>query len=221
MSLAPSLTREPGSIEPGTSARLVAAAGAVFAEKGYDRAGVSEIARRAGLTTGAIYSRFSGKAELLVEAIDALTGHELDSLFADHRFAGHMEDIITQAGSNLVRRDADRDEALLLEAFVAARRDPQVAELLRRRMDDRRTRLTEIVEAAKITGGIDPDVDTESLVAFCHAVGFGFLLFDAAALSAPSSGPWEQLIARLVHALRPTTPTPSSHDTTTTTPKEG
>ena len=48
-----------------TRDRLLDAAAAVFAEKGYDGAGVPEIARRAGLTTGAIYSRFTGKAELL------------------------------------------------------------------------------------------------------------------------------------------------------------
>ena len=56
-----------------TTERLVTAAAQVFAERGYDGAGVQEIARRAGLTTGAIYSRFSGKAELLAEAIRQFT----------------------------------------------------------------------------------------------------------------------------------------------------
>ena len=56
-----------------TANRLIAAASQVFAEKGYDGAGVAEIARRAGLTTGAIYSRFRGKAELLCAAIQALS----------------------------------------------------------------------------------------------------------------------------------------------------
>ena len=40
--------------------KLVASAAVVFAEKGYDGAGVAEIARRAGYTTGAIYGRFTG-----------------------------------------------------------------------------------------------------------------------------------------------------------------
>ena len=52
-------------------ARLIEAAADVFAEKGYEGAGVQEIARRAGLTTGAIYSRFSGKADLLAATIEA------------------------------------------------------------------------------------------------------------------------------------------------------
>ena len=40
-----------------TRAALLAAAAEVFAEKGYEGARVAEIARRAGLTTGAILCR--------------------------------------------------------------------------------------------------------------------------------------------------------------------
>ena len=36
---------------------------------------------------------------------------------------------------------------------------------------------------------------------FCHAVGFGFLLFRAVEIDLPDPGPWEDLIARLVEAL--------------------
>jgi len=195
--------------------RLLAAAAQVFAERGYDGAGVAEIARRAGVTTGAIYSRFSGKAGLLVAALDAHTSDELDELFADHRFQGRMEDILTVAGSHLVKRDPDPAEALLLEAFVAARRDPQVADLLRRRMHDRQVRLSAIVESAKAGGGIAEEIDTEALVAFCHAVGFGFLLFEALDLPRPAPGPWEHLITGLVAAIgdRSLDPTGRTADT--------
>ena len=68
-----------------TRTRLIDAAAEVFAEKGYDRAGVQEISRRAGLTTGAIYGRFSGKAELLQAAIESRTTDELDELFSSTR----------------------------------------------------------------------------------------------------------------------------------------
>ena len=65
-----------------TRDRLVAAAADVFADKGYDGAGVQEIARRAGFTTGAIYGRFRGKSELLLAAIEAQSDDEFDQLFA-------------------------------------------------------------------------------------------------------------------------------------------
>src|SRR3954464_12651846 len=68
------------AIVESTRERLLKAATAVFGERGYDGAGVQEIARRAGLTTGAIYANFSGKAELLYEAIGGRSATELDDL---------------------------------------------------------------------------------------------------------------------------------------------
>lgn len=185
--------------------RLLASAVAEFAEQGYAGARVAEIARRAGVTTGAIYSRYRGKAELLAEAIDAATSDELDDLFTDHRFAGRMEDILRVAGSHLIGR-VDRlgrestGSGLLLESFVAARHEPDVAALLRSRMIDRHRRLAAVVEAAKAEGGIDDRVDTTAMVMFCHAVGMGFLLLDVVDLPMPERQDWEDLLARLLRA---------------------
>lgn len=214
------LARAPES--PGTElpsddpirAKLISSAAEVFAEKGYDGAGVAEIARRAGYTTGAIYGRFTGKAELLLAAIEAHSESELDTLFNEHRFEGRVTDILTTVGSHLVTGTMDAGGALLLEAFVAARRDPEVRRLLQGVLDMRGDRLADLVTQAQTTGAIDPALDTEAVVRFCHAVGFGFLLFRAVELDMPHPGPWEDLIARLVDALDVTdlrSPTPPSH----------
>src|SRR3954466_3218553 len=55
--------------EPGTRDRLLQAAAEVFAERGYEGAAVSDIARRAGFTTGALHGRFRDKAELLLGVV--------------------------------------------------------------------------------------------------------------------------------------------------------
>ena len=109
-------------------------------------------------------------------------------------------------GSHLVTEEFDNGQALLLEAFVAARRDPEVATMLRRVIDERAQQLITLVNEAKQTGGIDASLDTLSIVRFCHAVGFGFLLIGAAALDRPAAEPWEQLIERLVGAVGEDTP---------------
>jgi TetR/AcrR family transcriptional regulator, repressor for uid operon len=195
--------RGDGAGDDPLGARLLAAATAVFAERGYGGARVADIAARAGVTTGAIYSRYQGKAELLAEAIEEATGNEFDALFSDHRFEGRMEDILRIAGSHLVEshgRDQTKVPGMLLESFAAARHEPDVAELLRSRMRARHDRLAQIVEAAKETGGIDPDLDTEALVTFCHAVGLGFLLLEVLEHEMPDASAWEQLIVRLLAA---------------------
>jgi AcrR family transcriptional regulator len=184
-----------------TRDRLIAAAAAVFAEKGYDGAGVQEIARRAGFTTGAIYGRFRGKAELLFAAIEAHTTNELEQLFADHRFDGRATDILTTVGAHLLTDPFDAGQALLLEAFVAARRDPEVAELMRQLLEQRARTFAALVDDAKASGLVVDDLDTDAVVRFCHAVGFGFLLFGAIDLEPPDAAPWDRLISQLVRAL--------------------
>jgi AcrR family transcriptional regulator len=187
--------------------RLLAAATEVFAEEGYAGARVAEIARRAGVTTGAIYSRYQGKDELLASAIAAATAGEFDSLFSDHRFEGRMEDILRIAGAHLVERNQRPTQrelsapGMLLESFVAARHEPTVLAFLQARMDDRRERLAEIVRGAKATGGIDQEIDTDSLVTFCHAVGLGFLLLEVLDAPLPANDDWEHLIGRLLAAV--------------------
>lgn len=181
--------------------RLVAAAAEVFSEKGYDGARVGEIARRAGLTTGAIYGRFAGKAELLRAAIEAHSSSEFDELFASNEFDGRVTDILTTVGSHLVTRRPTTEQALLLEAFVAARRDPEVKRLVGEIVEDRASRLAELVMSAKATGLVDDDLDTLAVTRFCHAVGLGFLLIEAIDIALPDADPWQRLITRMVAAL--------------------
>jgi AcrR family transcriptional regulator len=177
------------------------AAGEVFAEKGYDRAGVQAIARRAGFTTGAIYGRFRGKADLLLAAIAVQSHDEFKELFAAGRFDGQVTDILATLGSHLVTDEFDSGQALLLEALVAARREPELASMLRRVMDERSNEFAELIEEAQRSGSIDPSLDSFSIVRFCHAVSLGFLLFGALDLDRPSPGPWDALIDRLIGAV--------------------
>lgn len=189
-----------------TRERLLIAAAEVFAEKGYDRAGVQEIARRAGFTTGAIYGRFDGKADLLLAALEGTSDSEFDELFAQGRdvgFAGEVASVLSTVGSHLVTDEFDNGQALLLEAFVAARRDPGVASMLRSGLDAREVEMTELIEAGKATGVIDPALDTTAVVQFCHALALGFLMFGAIDKQRPDAGPWEALIDRLITAVRP------------------
>jgi TetR/AcrR family transcriptional regulator, repressor for uid operon len=191
-----------GESTDATRQALVAAAAEVFAEKGYEKAGVAEIARRAGLTTGAIYSNFSGKADLLLEAIDLRAEDEFERLFNEHRFQGRATDILQTVGAHLVEPgDADDRPHLLLEAVITARRDPDLAAALAARIEARAARMSALIEEAKLDGTIDEDLDTLALVRFCHAVSLGVLSLKALSLDLPEPEPWARLIEQLVGAL--------------------
>ena len=193
-----------GETTDATRAALVAAAAEVFAEKGYEKAGVAEIARRAGLTTGAIYSNFAGKAELLLEAIDVRAEGEFEQLFNEHRFQGRATDILTTVGAHLVSPGShESDSTLLLEAVITARRDPEMAAKLAARIEARAARMAALIEEAKLDGTIAEELDTLALVRFCHAVSLGMLSLKALSLDLPDPDPWGELIAQLVGALAP------------------
>lgn len=196
--------RSPEVSEDPIRESLLAAAAEVFSEVGYDRTAVNEIAGRAGYTTGAIYSRFRGKADLLLAAIATQSHDELAELFAesdDKDVGKRAYDILTAVGSHLVVEEFDHGQALLLEAFVAARREPELARMLREVVDERACELTRLVDEAQTIGTIDPELDSFSIVQFCHAVGLGFLLLGALGLERPEPGPWETLIERLVDSV--------------------
>jgi AcrR family transcriptional regulator len=54
-----------------TRARLVDAAAALFAERGFHGATLADVAARAGLTTGAIYGNFKSKEQLFLAIFEA------------------------------------------------------------------------------------------------------------------------------------------------------
>ena len=82
--------------------RLLHAAAEVFAEKGYERAGVAEIARRAGVTTGAIYSRYGGKAELLLEAVDHHVPDSIDNILNGGSAVNSPTEVLSSLGDHLL-----------------------------------------------------------------------------------------------------------------------
>ena len=175
---------------------LVAAAAEVFAEKGYDGARVQDVARRAGVTVGAIYNRFSGKAELLAEAIRLHSPSELDALLGQAA-GGRLDEALVDAGTRLPQRQRS-DRALLLEAFVAARRNDDVRASVGSLVAERTQQLAGLVRDAQADGVLDPGLDTDALARFCQALSFGFLLLGAVdGQEVPADG-WEQLIRRVV-----------------------
>src|SRR3954452_820253 len=115
-----------------TKERLISLAATMFAEEGYASASVRDLAARSGMTSGAIYGNFKGKAGLLVAAVDARLSTDLED-------PPSGLDGVTEV---TVYHSAHHDEretlrALLLEGAVAARADDEVREHLSETMAPR------------------------------------------------------------------------------------
>ena len=185
-------------VEDEIRGRLIDAAADVFAESGFDGARVARIAEKAGLTTGAIYNRFGGKTELLLEALDHHADPQFDLLLEADLVTA---DVLAAAGASLVDGKPSLGNVLMYELCLSARREPQLAERLRPVLANTRTRLGELVADDQANGRIAEGLDVQSIVTFCQAVDLGMGLLSHIGAEMPDQLGWETLIDRLIHAL--------------------
>jgi AcrR family transcriptional regulator len=188
---------QPGDDE--IRAALIDAAAQVFAEEGYSGARVQSIAERAGLTTGAMYNRFSGKSELLLEALDLHTSKLVNELATAELSA---TDLLETVGVALLD-DQSPASALLLEAFMAARREEDIADRLRPRLADERARLAKLVDADKDSGTIHGGLDTNAVVTFCQSVSLGMRMLSVIDVEMPDPNAWQRIISVLLTSMSP------------------
>jgi AcrR family transcriptional regulator len=181
-----------------TRERLIAAAIEVFAEQGYEGARLQDIARAAGLTTGAIYANFRGKAELLFSAIGTRAGAEVDSLLAGAS-GSDTRTVLERLGDRLPAPSTE--PSLLVDALAAARRDDDLCALLRDRLARREQLLSTVVERARSDGTVTDAVSADAFARFCTMLTTGALVLRGLGIEQPDPNDWHALIARLLDAL--------------------
>ena len=111
-----------------TRQALLRAAAEVFAEKGLSGARLDEIAKRAGVTKGAVYSHFDGREDLLVEALrSSLRSLRLVQLAAE---APDLTTFFTETAAVLMAPETESLRMLTREVHLSASRSEQIADLL-------------------------------------------------------------------------------------------
>lgn len=125
---------------------LLIAALRVFARRGYQEAGVDEIAGEAGYSKGALYWHFTGKQELLETLLDERVDQPMRELIELLASAPPERDMSIEATRGFARQLGEQREAILLEReyWSLAIRDPQ----LRARYIERQTQLRHAMAAA-------------------------------------------------------------------------
>lgn len=128
-----------------TRRALLDAAAALFAERGYHKVSLDEIAARAGLTRGALHYNFGGKADLLLTLLD-------------ERLAARGEAIDGADPAALAAAlPFDREFSLLfLEFAAAAARDVETGRALRAGLDAGRSANLEATRGLLDRAGVDP-----------------------------------------------------------------
>lgn len=176
--------------------RLLDAASRVFAREGYDGTKILDIVREAGLSTGAVYSRFRSKNELLRAAVIRSTAR----LRVGGEGALHLLDLMT-GPSGLRRRRLTDSEAVRLEAYVTARRQPEVAAALADSHERWRESMMPLIEAALADGSLRRDADPEAVLFLFRTLYLGTLVHRGSGLPGPDPDAWEALLAQVATSL--------------------
>ena len=117
-------TAPKGGKRERTRAALVATTLEIVAEKGFSAASLDEIAARAGMTKGAIYSNFASKADLLLAAMMARGLVVETEAPSGASVADHVRSMAEGLSQTL--RRARKEQTLLAEFQIYALTDPEL-----------------------------------------------------------------------------------------------
>lgn len=180
--------------------RLVAAATELFAEHGWHRTRVEDIAARAGLSVATAYNHFPTKVHLLTAASAPLLQPVID--LADQDVAAEIASLQALHRSvHLLARIA-RDNASLTRAVLAALPDIFDAERSGPGRESRRVRVeydrpvVTIVEAGQRRGELGPHLDAEDVAMLVTGTLLLRVLTRPAETAAQTGDLLEQLLLR-------------------------
>jgi AcrR family transcriptional regulator len=159
--------------------RLLEAAARVFAERGYERASVDEIAAEAGLSKGTLYWNFKSKDELFFALMDEHLVRRMQEIFGVAESLPGDEDMSARASSWLteVLDDERRMVLLAYEYWARAARDPELGEVYADRHLAHRDSLARALDArAKELGSPPLALPSEEVATAYMALGHGLAL---------------------------------------------
>jgi len=192
-----------GTTADETRSRLIEAASRSFAENGYDGTRIAEIAREAGLSSGAIYAHYESKTELLLASLQARSKGEIAGLVRSEMQADLLSTVVA-LGSTLDVPDAT-DSGLLIEAIVASRRDTELKALLAEGMEGRQQFLADLIRVAQQDGQVASSLSPEVAARFLLMVRLGAKLLGLLELPPLERDDWGSFIEGLVRVMRPGT----------------
>jgi AcrR family transcriptional regulator len=153
-----------------TRAHLLEAAAVVFAERGYDRASLDEIARRAGFTKGAVYSNFANKEELFEALYHERQEQMLHSFFEAAAASSAEEAAARVTDVYRLLAPSAAELGLWQEFQLYARRNPALLERLRADNRVMHAHLVELVEQHWRTREVDLPLPADLLARLYVAI---------------------------------------------------
>lgn len=189
--------------------RILKAAIDEIAEVGFEKARLVDIAKRADLTVGSIYTWFENKEDLFRAALeDALEAQLLSNAAALAGVPELNQDKWLYEIANLVPRNHEDDtvtaaQRLMIESYYASWRDTDAQEKLLPRLRTHVQMYIDIIERAQASGAVRDDIDTLALAMVMVAVPLGMSLLNLAGFDRIQDSLWLPIILGVHESLKP------------------
>lgn len=187
--------------------RILEAATAEIAAVGFERARLTDIAARAEMTPGSIYTWFENKEDLFRAALEEALTKQIISNAETLDAKGFTDNWIIQIGTLVPRNSRDTKatdaQMLLIESYYTSWRDPKARKKLLKGINSHLDMYVNIIKNAQSMGKIAPDVDAQALGTVMLALQTGMSLLSLAGAPRVEDKHWTNLLTRLYYALKP------------------
>lgn len=183
-----------------TRERIIRTAVELFAAESYAAVSIREIASRSGVSSGAIYATFRGKADLLAEAVSACLAADLE--IVEPELEGRsLPEIVGRQFARQGDVGRKRLRLLLMNAAAAARSDPDVRERLEPLLRNRLAGWTDAYVDWQRAAGVDSDLDMATLVALLISIDMGIAVLDELGVGPIDGNAAAVLVQRMLTSL--------------------
>ena len=202
--------RRPWALQ--TRANILNAAVEEIAERGFERARLVDIAKRAGVTVGSIYTWYRDKTDLFTAALDhaieeqRLNNERVLRMLPDHGNGAWTWKIAAMVPRNTEDEAPSATQRLLVEAVYAAWQNEEARATISPRLATLLSQYREVVQEGRRDGSIDPRFDAELLAFIFMALPVGLSALNLAGLERPRDLHWIAVYDAFRQALLPQEP---------------
>jgi AcrR family transcriptional regulator len=161
---------------------LLSAAVRCVAREGFHQTTMAHVIAESGMSAGAVYGYFKGKHELIRAIADSVLGDltgRLAALAAREPALAPLDalEVVLDRVEELVTAGDDGGNVprVAVQAWAEAGRDPQVAAIVRERLEQLRAAWRTVLVHARRAGALDAEADVEAIARVLVGTMMGFL----------------------------------------------
>jgi AcrR family transcriptional regulator len=188
-----------GQVPASTRERILEAAERLFAEHGFDSVSMPDIAQASGITAGAIYKHFDGKADLFFEVVRRVVQSAPTPAATGE--GAPIAPLLSSIAAMYTTPKLKRLRQLALEIHYASVKHPRVERLLRQSLDRTIAEISNQVAGAQRAGELDPALDPELLASAVMAFIMGLMHMETLLPKLVGDSKWHDFVEGRVAAL--------------------